>query len=388
MFDYLSYKINKKRLRTHYQKKKGPYIYVANPSAFFDKLESNSISYVHLPLLNSFYGGKEECRILLVNSTDIRKVLSCGSKLKKGIRLYLYSSHGGNKTNFGAYTLFPPSFSLRMLSVRDREDDCFVPCVEDQILSYLYFLAYHEIENDEGQLYLTMDALSLLEDKKKGEFATNLKEITPFIKGKNVFKALCLYHWDVPYDLYVNMEARGKFPRSISPFIDLPEMCQVNAKKYPAMFTYTIREDVARFGYLDFCLEKLEEKFDILYSKKLTIQEVYNTYSFTRGGVWTKRNKECGRLEDGPFWIVVGNDSNLITPEEGSCIKKHSILDNKNLLFKEELRHQINDRASYTVSGIHGNDNAVEAQYILYRVFAEKYSKMVEYFATRITADS
>ena len=121
--------------------------------------------------------------------------------------------------------------------------------------------------------------------------------------------------------------------------------------------------------------EMVKEEFPILKIEKLTQEQAERVQRKVRGGNWIAHN---GAWVIAPKIAVICYDYNPVTVDENNAGQKNNYpnVENENIFHKHNIRSRLAkiDDTSEKVFGIHGSDNAYEAQHMLHEIYAANVS--------------
>jgi hypothetical protein len=364
----------------------------------FAKFNDQAIRYVVLrwfdevPLTPQDEQNYTEDIDLLIGGEPFNEIARIACQQSGQIKCDLYSVTGRKGTSYCGMPYYPPIIAEAILNSRQLYHGVFyVPSPVNHFLSLAYHVVYHK-GLDSGipsGCYLKSNPDS------KRPYHQLLKEL-----GRNIgasipqsFTLMDLHEylkhsdWDMPYDLLERWPSKSDWHRHL--LQHERSLLQPWVDRMPHLLVFFIREDVIQCDKTEAVYEILQEKFTILKTEFLTAQQTKSVMRKVRGGSWVEHR--------GTTWIppkiaIVCYDYNPVWINENDMekTKAYPLVKNQNVFQKHKVRAQLNNiaKAEKEIIGLHGSDNAYEAQHMLMAIYGQDMERINNELLKQVTADT
>lgn len=328
---------------------------------------------------------------ILIDTEDIRLLADIASRHPGNIRCDLYSLTGRRGMSFAKIPYYPPALASIILSTSQRYHEAF--CVPEPLAhfsSLVFHLVYHKGIN--SGIPSGCHLQSCPNPKRPyGRFimqlarSLNVKIETPFtLLSLHQYLKQC--DWEMPYDLLERWLEQTELHKVI--LQRETDILRPWAEKLPGLAVFFIRQDLIEYNKTDEVSRMLEEKFVILKTVSLTQQQTDTVIRKVRGGNWVAHN---GTWVIPPKVAVICYDHNPVPVRQTDLekIRIYPKVENENIFHKHEIRKRLAeaDNTPSQVFGIHGSDNACEAQHMLRAIYAENTSEVNQKIFEKIQAN-
>lgn len=366
------------------RRKKSVRLRVSNIKELFRKFETNKINYVVLrwfdevpltPKEETDFGSDNDIDIL-IDTEDIKLLASIASQHPGKIRCDLFNPTGRRGLSFSKMPYYPPTLASLIISKSQRYKDSFnIP----EPLTYFRSLAYHLTYHKGLYSGITTGChLKSFPDAKR-DYGKLLAELGQSlnIEIEQPYTLLAIHEylqkteWSMPFDLLKRWPQKSEW----LDFLLQQESEQLKpwAEKLPHLMVFFVRQDIIEYGKTETVYKMLSEKFHIIKKEELKPQQTQRVLSQVRGGNWVAHN---GTWTITPKIAVICYDFNPVTPDtdDQEKMKNYPHVENKNIFHKHDIRLRLAKTSDTPdqVFGIHGSDNAYEAQNMLHAIYAEK----------------
>jgi hypothetical protein len=361
---------------------------VSNLKGLFQRFDKYSIRYVILrwfdevPLTRQEEDNfKQDDDIdILVDTEDIKLLAFIAGRHPGNVKCDIYSLTGRRGMSVLKMPYYPPALASIILSKRQRYRDVFfVPEALTHFRSLAFHLVYHK-GTDSGipsGCHLQSDP----EPKRPyGRFLAELGQSLS-VRIEQPYTLLGLHEylkqcdWEMPYDLLERWPRQTDWHKVL--LQKEADILRPWAEKLPGLLLFFIRQDLIEDNKTDTVYQMLEEKFSILKTENLNPQQIGRVMRKVRGGNWIAHN---GTWIIPPKIAVICYDRNPVAVQETDADKMRSypLVENRNVFHKHEIRMRLAEANgdSEEVFGIHGSDNAYEAQHMLRTIYAEDTPKV------------
>jgi hypothetical protein len=194
----------------------------------------------------------------------------------------------------------------------------------------------------------------------------SLLKLHDYLKG-------CL--WSMPYDLLERWPNKSPWHQFL--LRRELDLLQPWAQRLPGLLVFFIRQDATSQEKLEFIIDQLSGKFQILLKDVMTDDQTARVIRLVRGGNWVQGpNLDLVR----PTIAVITYDHNPVPVDESDNQKKISypLVRNGNVFIKQHIREMLNNKfsADGEIFGIHGSDNEFEAQHMLRAIYGQKVDEI------------
>ena len=365
------------------RRKKNIYFSVSNLKRVFEKFDEHNVRCVVLrwfdevPLtLQEEDNLKSDSDIdILVDTEDLKLLALIASQHPGNIRFDVYNRTGRRGMSYASLPYYPPTLASIILDQRVRYRDAFyVPEALTHFRSLAFHLVYHK-GLDSGipsGCHLRSNS-----DPKRpyGRFLAELDQGLG-IKIDQPYTLLGLHEylkqcgWEMPYDLFERWPHKSSWHQYL--LEQETKVLKPWAERLPGLLVFFIRQDLIESNKTEMVYQMLEEKFSILKKEQIIQQQIDRVMQKVRGGNWIAHN---GTWVIPPKIAVICYDHNPVPVAETDInkIKSYPHIKNKNVFHKHEIRMRLakTDNTSEKIFGIHGSDNAYEAQHMLRTIYTE-----------------
>ena len=332
---------------------------------------------------------------LLIDGSRVEDAVRIAVNQPGRVKCDLYSNSGVRGTTYRGLPYYPPALAEQILADRVRHPRGFlVPSPKMHLLSLAYHLCYHkglEAGIDSG-------CLLAVERTPRRDYAKKFAELAA-AAGATVAAPITLlglhqylrqHGWDIPLDLLPRWPKQTAWHSWLHEYET--QALKAWSQKLPHLLAFFIRDDVVERGLTDAACDMLTERFTLLAVHELDGDAVERVTRRVRGGNWLEHNRAT--LVP-PKLLAVCYDRHP-APVPATCVvgkrqkqarSAYPFVDNGNVFFKHEIRDRLNAMISGApkIHGIHGADNALEAQYMLRTVFGPATDQTNELFLNHIS---
>jgi hypothetical protein len=292
----------------------------------------------------------------------------------------LYSISGRAGTSYLGMPYYPPVLAEDILKNRCRHTMGFY--VPQPLLAFRA-LAFHLVYHKGPLSGIPTGCEMQTEPSPKRNYKRHIEdlgkslnaEIEPPYSLLKLHDYLKQCQWNMPYDLL------ERYPRK-SPWHEYLLQRELNllrpwAERLPGLLVFFIRQDAISPEKLEFIIDQLSGKFQILLKNVLTDDQIARVIRLVRGGNWVQGPKlDLVR----PVIAVITYDHNPAPVDESDDQKKTSypLVRNGNVFIKQHIREMLNNKFSTDgeIFGIHGSDNEFEAQHMLRAIYGQEVDKI------------
>lgn len=312
---------------------------------------------------------------ILVDTEDFKLLALIASQHPGNIRFDVYNRTGRRGMSYASMPYYPPALASIILDKRVLYHDTFyVP----EALTYFRSLAFHLVYHKGLDSGIPSGCHLQSNSNPKRPYQRFLTELGQGlgIKIEQPYTLLGLHEylkqcgWEMPYDLFERWPHKSPWHQYL--LEQETKVLEHWAEKLPNLLVFFIRQDLIEHNKTDMVYQMLEEKFSILKKEQLDQQQIGRVMHKVRGGNWIAHN---GTWIIPPQIAVICYDHNPVPLAETDVnkIKSHPFVKNKNVFHKQEIRTRLTnkDNIPEKVFGIHGSDNAYEAQHMLRIIYTE-----------------
>lgn len=309
---------------------------------------------------------------LLIEPDKMEQIAELAGSHRGTMKCDLYSTTAKLGTSYLGMPYYPPVMAKEILEHREKYQGLFyVPVPQYHFNALAYHLVYHK--GLESGIPTGCDLTTNPQPKRP--YAQKLEELGTTI-GVELVKPYTLcslhnylksIHWDMPYDLLVRWPRQTAWQEHL---IDYErQLLQPYAEKLPELAVFFIRSDVVDADAVEQTYQLLEQKFTLLRKETLNQEQQKRVMRMVRGGNWIEHKRTTTVP---PCIAVVAYDfSPQIYTEDDPRKKRYPLVTNTNMFYKHKIRKSINESSQVKnkIIGIHGSDNAYEAQHMLEAVY-------------------
>ena len=350
---------------------------------FFRELDRAKIDYVVLrwfeevPLTPEAEKTTSKDIDILFHHFDLKKVMRIGARFPGNILTEFYSVSGKRGTSARGYPYYPPALAEQIISNRKRyRGQFYIPSPREHFQSLCYHLVYHK-GFDSGLPVNSTESPRTEASRNHQALLTEFAEEAGFeleqpITLESLYRHLVETEWTMPYDL----KLRWRFCQKEW----LEHLCRLEetndftfADELPGLIVFLIREDGSSSPeILDATVQKIEEKFEVQNTIHLNDEQQQRVVHNVRGGNWLEYRDKI--LVPPTIALICFDPSPEILTKEHPSFKKYPLITNLNVLVKNRIRSQINekfplDRKVRTV--LHSSDNTMEAHHHLFYILGQ-----------------
>lgn len=380
----------KKRLLSKWRKRKRRKrtirLEVRNVAGLFEAFDRQGIVYVVLrgfdevPLTASQENGYDDDIDLLVAGGQVERIADIVCRQPGKIKCDLYGSTGRRGTSYHGMPYYPPVLAELILADRRRyKSGFYVPAPLTAFRAMLYHLVYHkglDAGIDSG-CHLSSNPnpkrpyRQLVEDMGQSVGADIVRPYT--LASMHEYLQQC--DWDMPFDLLERWPVQTDWHKY------LRHQCKAALQnwvdKLPHLLVFFVREDAIKHGQQQAILDMLREKFSVLKMEDLTEQQIHSVIRKVRGGTWIEHK---GTTLIMPKIAAICYDFAPAPVDESDVekIKNYPLVQNRNVFQKHGIRSYLNNEveAHPKIIGIHGSDNAYEAQHMLGAIYGDEVDRI------------
>lgn len=314
---------------------------------------------------------------ILIDAAGLDRAVELAANQPGCVRIDLYSNTGRRGSTYSGMPYYPPALADVLLAEREVYDSAFhVPRGEFYFRSLAYHMTYQKGTVSGIPTGCEIDTAPTA----KREYGKLLAEIAKSagVKLQSPMTLLSLHEelkscgWSMPPDLLARWPKQTDWHRYL--LAQEHELLRPWAERMPNLLVFFLRDDVANLGLVRRVCSILGERFRILRVEDMTREQIVQVQRSTRGGNWLKNNTTRLNL---PRTAVICYDAAPIpvgtsnSAEDRRHREKFPLVKNRNVFFKHEIRERINKEigSGPKLHGIHGSDNAYEAQHMLQAIF-------------------
>lgn len=376
------------RWRRRRRRKKNIRLNIGNLKGLFQKFDEYNISYVVLRWFDEIPLTPKEEEVfkcdndidILINTEDLKLLSFIASQHSGNIKCDVYSLTGRKGMSFSKIPYYPPALTSIILNKSERYRDAFyIPEPLTHFRSLAYHLVYHKGLNSGIPTGCHLE--SCLKPKRcYSHFLTELgQSLNVGIKQPYTLLGLHEYlkqsGWEMPYDLLERWPQKTNWHKFL--LQRETDILRPWAEKLPGLLAFFIRQDLIEYNKTEMVYQLLEEKFRILKIENLTQQQTNRVMQKVRGGNWIAHN---GTWVIPPKIAVICYDHSPVAVHEADVdkIRSYPHVKNENVFHKLEIRLRLakTDNTPEKIFGIHGSDNAYEAQHMLHAIYTENTSEV------------
>lgn len=318
---------------------------------------------------------------LLIEPSKMDQIAELAGSHRGTMKCDLYSTTAKLGTSYLGMPYYPPVMAQEILANRVRYQGLFyVPSPQYHFNSLAYHLVYHK--GLESGIPAGCDLTTNPQPKR--QYAEKLEELGE-VNGIDLARpyTLCslhnylkLIHWDMPYDLLVRWPRQTAWQEYL--INQERRLLQPYAEKLPELAVFFIRSDVVDANAVEDTYQQLERKFTLLHKETLDSEQQKRVMRMVRGGNWIEHKRTTTVP---PCIAVVAYDFSPQSYAENDPRKKrYPLVTNTNMFYKHKIRKSINDgtQVKQKIIGIHGSDNAYEAQHMLEAIYGDKTEQINE----------
>jgi hypothetical protein len=327
---------------------------------------------------------------LLVDGAGLELVAELAAQQPGRVRCEIYTDSGRMGTTYGGKPYYPPIFANEILDSRTLyQSSFFVPSDDVYLLSLAYHLVYHKGTNSgiptgcgiESRAEPKRDygaLVSRLAERVGADVAlpVTLIGLHAFLKARG---------WCMPADCL----ARWKKKTEWHAWLLAHEMglLEAWAKRLEHLLVFFVRQDAADRGLTDAIRDMLAEKFTILGVERLSNEQQASVMRHVRGGNWIQHGRTS---VIGPSVAVFCYDfSPAPVGDDSQTRRKYPFVENANVFHKHEIRDRLNRirEGDRPILGLHGSDNAYEAQHMLRAVYSPQSEQVNAQFLRAVSGN-
>ncbi|MCD6527970.1 MAG: hypothetical protein J7K75_13370 [Desulfuromonas sp.] len=380
--------------RQKHRKNKTVRLKVQQVAKVLEQFEQRDIPYVVLrwfeevPLTVQQEQSFHEDVDLLIEPEKMDQIAELAGSFRGKMKCDLYSTTAKLGTSYLGMPYYPPVMAQEILAQRVKyKDQFYIPCPLHHFNGLAYHLVYHKgLESGipSGCKLTTNPAPKRPYQQKLEELGEKLQIPLP-----QPYTLLALHeylksvHWDMPYDLLERWPRQNDWQRFL---IEREKtLLQPWAEKLPQLAVFFLRSDIVDAGAVEEVYTLLEQKFTLLEKQQLNHEQQRRVMRMVRGGNWIEHKRTTVVP---PCIAVVAYDfAPQDYPSDDPRQKRYPLVTNINMFYKHEVRTALNQ--SYPqqrkIIGLHGSDNAYEAQHMLEAVYGSDTPTMNQQLLERVS---
>ena len=367
------YQYPKIRLRWRKARKKGGALRlrVGDFHAFIRTLNQKDVNYVVLRGLHDGNPSSDEDVDFLLKASQILKMIRVAACFPGSLPCDVYFD---TYQSVECYPYYPPEFALNILKKKVKNNqDCYVPDDYHHLVSLLYHITYQKgltkgFNHADGKMtpeskyYETI--ISLIESNGfENHFELSLSGFHQFLKNENV---------SMPYDMLIKWPKRNETIDAITKMEEQYLKQELPADK-KNLVVFILREDSTPEDIIEYIQGTITDNYSVLFSKKLTVEQMNRAIQFTRGGNWVELDKKQFHLV-APYSIVVCQSNSFdITKKDTEYLAKECAR------VKKAIRGYVKENFPSKPKRylIHSTDSPYEALDYIKKILPQDYIKII-----------
>lgn len=354
---------------------------------FFERLHNADVRYAVLrwfdevPLGPNAKGAESEDVDVLVDAFHVEKLVQAASKFPGATKMDVYTPTGRKATAFKKMPYYPPVLAEEILQGRDIHLGGFwVPNPEMHFKSLAFHLVYHKgLESG-----IPSGTELTGETQPKRDYAACLQALgmERQVPLKQPYTLLSLHEylrreqWAMPHDLMMRWPQQHAWLRWLAKHEE--NAVTAPARALPNLIVFLLRADALEPVVREKASAMLSAKFQLLREDTLNEAQIRRVMRQVRGGNWVEHKKTT--LVEPRVALICHDPQPQPLSEADPRRSKYPFVSNANILFKEEVRDQLN--ALFPIQperiAIHGSDNAVESQHYLQAIYGQEYPRVCQ----------